>query len=96
MMNNNDVIFETKITVKEGSPYLATKSKIQFIMTKNDQNHTLYVIYFYAADCPKDSVLLQEGETVAYQWVDRKTLLEMSGRELISYREIACIKELDL
>ena len=62
----------------------------------NDQNHTLYVIYFYAADCPKDSVLLQEGETVAYQWVDRKTLLEMSGRELISYREMACIKELDL
>lgn len=35
-MNKSEVIFETMVTVKEGSPYLATKSKIQFIMTENE------------------------------------------------------------
>ncbi len=36
MMNNNDVIFETKVSPKEGMPYLPTKMRIRFIMTQNE------------------------------------------------------------
>ncbi len=36
MMNNNDVIFETKVPPKEGMPYLPTKMRIRFIMTQNE------------------------------------------------------------
>ena len=41
------------------------------------------VIYAYLAvvDCPKDSVRLQEGETVGYQWTDPGTLLRMMQEE---------------
>ena len=37
-------------------------------------------------DCGKDSVILQEGETIAYKWIDRNTLLKMSEEEMASER----------
>ena len=47
-------------------------------------------------DCPKDSILLQEGETIAYKWVDRTTLLEIDSRELAPNRSMKLIRESDL
>ena len=34
-----------------------------------------YYNYLCITDCPKDSIVLQEGETVAYRWVSREELL---------------------
>lgn len=36
---------------------------------------TFYYNYLCITDCPKDSVTLQEGETIAYRWVCREELL---------------------
>ena len=33
-------------------------------------------------DCPKDSIVLQEGETTEYRWVDVAGLLEYVDSEL--------------
>ena len=39
------------------------------------ETHSIYAEFFCETDCDKDSIILQEGETVAYQWVDRNELL---------------------
>ena len=52
--------------------------------------------YLCVTDCKKDSIILQEGETIDYKWVDRKSLLEMSDDELVSARAMKLVKELNL
>ena len=44
--------------------------------TFRDKSHSMFYSYLVTTDCDKDSVILQEGETVAYKWVDVKGLLE--------------------
>lgn len=61
-----------------------------------DAHHALYVEYLCVTDCPKDSILLQEGETIAYKWVDRPTLLETDIHKLAPNRSMKLIKELKL
>lgn len=55
---------------------------------------TIYVEFFCRTDCPKDSVVLQEGETSAYRWVGRDELLRMRRSELVTERMQHFIKEL--
>ena len=33
--------------------------------------HAIYVLYLCHSDCSKDSVILQKGETIDYQWVNK-------------------------
>ena len=47
-------------------------------------------------DCEKDSIILQEGETVDFKWIDRNDLLKMSENEIASKRAIKLIRELDI
>lgn len=61
-----------------------------------DVNHSLYVEYLCVTNWNKNTVTLQEGETVNYRWVDKKCLLEMSQDELVSSRAIKLIKSLDI
>lgn len=35
----------------------------------------------YVTDIPKESVILQEGETVDYKWVDKSEFLEIFASE---------------
>ena len=49
--------------------------------------------YFAETSCDKDSVILQEGETIAYRWIDRETLLAMKG-ELLTHRMWQFVPEL--
>lgn len=62
----------------------------------HDVHHSLYVVYLCITDCEKDAIVLQEGETIAYKWIDRKSLMEMSEDEMASERTLKLIKELDL
>ncbi|MBQ1820858.1 MAG: NUDIX hydrolase [Clostridia bacterium] len=55
---------------------------------------TIYVEFLCETDWPKDRIALQEGETVAFRWVDRRTLLDMKRDELITERMQRFIKEL--
>lgn len=40
------------------------------------ERHSYYVEYLCVTDCEKNSILLQNGETIDYKWVDKETLLE--------------------
>lgn len=42
---------------------------------------TIYHGYFCRTDIPKDSVILQEGETIAYRWVTKDEFMEIYKQE---------------
>jgi len=42
--------------------------------------------------CDKNSVQLQDGETIDYKWISEKELFSMSSDEMISYRAISVLK----
>ena len=62
----------------------------------HDGHHSLYVIYMCVSDFEKNSVVLQEGETIDYKWVDKETLLKIDEKELSASRTLALVKKLDL
>jgi 8-oxo-dGTP diphosphatase len=62
----------------------------------HDGRRSLYVEYLCVLDCCKDSIVLQEGETVDYKWVDREVLFRMDSREFASARIRKLLEELDL
>ncbi|WP_029410826.1 NUDIX hydrolase [Treponema pedis] len=57
---------------------------------------TLYVIYLHRTDLKKNAVILQEGETIGYKWIDKNTLFEMKKDMLASQRTSEIIKESDI
>lgn len=57
----------------------------------NEHNHSLYVEYLCKTDCSKESVTLQSGETVDYQWVTGEELNNM-GEKLATTRMWKFIK----
>lgn len=61
----------------------------------DDKCHSAYVEYLCITDCDKSLVVLQEGETSDYRWVDRNTLLNMKNNELITERMQLFIDELN-
>ncbi|MCR4929068.1 MAG: NUDIX hydrolase [Lachnospiraceae bacterium] len=58
------------------------------------ETKSIYVVFVCKTDCDKDSIILQEGETVAYNWVDRDTLVNMDGSVLLTYRVQTFLEEL--
>lgn len=42
---------------------------LTFLFAASDLKQTLYFSYLCITDCDKQSVTLQEGETIAYQWL---------------------------
>ena len=59
-------------------------------------HHSFYVVYLCEADFEKDSIVLQEGETIGYKWVDKEKLIKMNEKELSASRTLALVKKLDL
>ena len=56
--------------------------------------HSAYVEYLCVTDCNKDSIILQDGETSDYRWVNKDTLLRMNKDELITERMQLFVDEL--
>ena len=52
-------------------------------------NRHLGIMY---SDCDKDSITLQEGETVDYKWVSADEIINMSKDEMISRRAQAYLR----
>ena len=52
----------------------------------DEKAHCIYAEYLCVTDCAKDSVTLQEGETVAYRWVSREELLSLPRDVLSTHR----------
>ena len=57
-----------------------------------DSTHSVYVEYLCVTDCDKDSITLQEGETVDYKWVPADKIINMSKEEMISRRAQAYLR----
>ncbi|MCH5154987.1 MAG: NUDIX hydrolase [Clostridiales bacterium] len=43
----------------------------------DNANHSIYVEFLCITDCAKDSITLQQGETIAYKWVSQADLINM-------------------
>ena len=57
--------------------------KLELInLTFRDRSHSMIYSYLTVVDCDKDSVVLQEGETTEYKWVDAAGLLEYVDSDL--------------
>lgn len=59
-----------------------------------DNNHSIYVEYLCVTDWDKNNVILQEGETIDFKWVDKTSILELKKEELAASRSIELIKKL--
>ena len=56
--------------------------KLELIgITRKPQSHSVIYAYLAVVACEKDSVRLQPGETVGYQWVDPQVFLRMIREE---------------
>ena len=62
----------------------------------NEQRHFVCVVYFCLTDCDKNSVTLQEGETIDYKWVTKEEILKMPSDTLASVRVLEIFKMLEL
>lgn len=62
----------------------------------HDINHCLYVEYLCITDCDKNAIILQDGETINYKWIDKIELLKMGRDVLASSRALGLVKELDV
>lgn len=58
--------------LKEETGLNADKMK-EITRVVHDGHHSLYIIYLCVSDFDKNSVVLQEGETIDYKWVDKET-----------------------
>lgn len=58
----------------------------------HEPHRSLYVEFLHMTDCRKDSVKLQEGETIAYQWVTREEIWNRQ-EEIASSRTLRLLIE---
>ena len=59
----------------------------------HDGHKSLYVIYLCITNWDKNAVILQNGETMDYKWVDKKTLLEMEKDTFDSSRSLNILNQ---
>ena len=57
------------------------------------ENHSVYVEFVCETDCDKESVTLQEGETVDFCWVKRDILFNMGPDKLLTHRMQECLRK---
>ena len=62
----------------------------------HDGHRSLYVEYLCITDWNKNAIILQDGETIGYKWVDKSEILEMGTEALASSRALDLIKELNI
>ena len=62
----------------------------------HDGHRSLYIIYLCVSDFDKNSVVLQEGETIDYNWVDKETFENIDENELAARRTLEAIRKYDL
>lgn len=58
------------------------------------ETHSFYVEYLCVTDWDKNDIHLQEGETIAYKWVEKDELLAMKKDELVTERMQLFVDEL--
>lgn len=54
---------------------LEVDSFTQVVYTVTDRNHTIIYGYLCETDAPKDSIRLQDGETIGWKWLDERDFI---------------------
>ena len=60
--------------LKEETGITATSLEEIYHIVSNE-NQRIYHGYLCVVDCDKDSIILQEGETISYKWLDKNEFL---------------------
>ena len=60
--------------------------------SRNHAGQALHYTYYCRTDCPKDSILLQEGETIGYLWAKKAEYLAMKEK-IVSWRRVLNLVE---
>ena len=58
--------------------------------------HMICVSFYCEVDIPKDSIVLQDGETVDYKWATKEEILSMPRNNLATRRIFNYLKEFDI
>lgn len=61
-----------------------------------DENRSIYAVYFCETDIDKKSITLQKGETIDYKWISKQELYSFDEKELASLRVLKLVKEQNL
>ena len=71
-----------------------TASSLQLIRRyTSDRTRSVYYDYLCETDIDKDSVKLQEGETVAFRWATADEIVSMTDEEFLSRNMLDYIRE---
>lgn len=62
----------------------------------NRNNRSIYFEYLCVTDCDKNSIILQEGETVSFKWVSANQIKAFTSTEFVTTRMRKFIKEIQL
>ncbi|MBR3693689.1 MAG: NUDIX domain-containing protein [Erysipelotrichales bacterium] len=65
---------------EESGIYATTLTPLNQYISKEQRR--IYVSYYTEVDCDKDSITLQEGETVAYRWISLEEVLDFLKSDL--------------
>ena len=73
---------------------IISEDLVEVGMVTDEGAHAIYVEFLCVTDWEKEKITLQEGETVAFQWVSREELLCMKKDTLVTERMQRFIEEL--
>ncbi len=59
----------------------------------SEEHATIYTEFLCTTNCDKDSILLQEGETITYRWLTEAELENFPEKELSSRRGLMIIQK---
>lgn len=69
---------------------------LSFIFTQSNMRNTFYCGFLCITDCSKDSIILQEGETISYRWLSETEFLSfISGTEFVTIQRDRWLPFLD-
>lgn len=72
-------------------------NNLRFLKTiRGEEHHSFYTVFYCETNCSKDSITLQEGETIGYVWMTRDEVLKLTEKELCVLRSIDIVKEFNL
>ncbi|HBN86412.1 MAG TPA: NUDIX hydrolase [Clostridiales bacterium] len=69
---------------------------LTFIFAQSNMRNTFYYGFLCITDCPKDSIILQKGETISYRWLTKTEFLSFSyGTEFVAIQRDRWLPFLD-
>ena len=66
---------------------IRAESLQEIYRSTNHASKSFHHTYYCCTDCPKDSITLQEGETIGYLWANKQEFLAMKDK-IVSWRRI--------